>query len=295
MSNSMKLRVRYGGEFVNEHNAVSYINGSVHEGIEIGIADFRVKKCYAEVRKSLNLKSSFQIWFKEKGMMLDKGRKRLKDNDDVFEAFKSTDEDGFIDLYIVGGNPGKGTTSNTTNVMEPNVGKMRKPLTSPSLDSSRRPQKVQQDVKVLSIKPIAVDYSQSPLHKRCSRRPKPSSQKLPQPPSRRQKLAVKRKASEASNSTTPRKRPTPPPPPPTPPPPPPPPPSETPPQPSQVDLVDPCIQPSQVDPPIQQTQVDPPVNERTTTNNKGKGKRSNTGTKRALFIDEDELAYEEQP
>ena len=50
MSNSVKLRVRYGGQFVNEHNEVSYINGSVHEGIEIGIPDFRKEKCYAEVR-----------------------------------------------------------------------------------------------------------------------------------------------------------------------------------------------------------------------------------------------------
>ncbi|CAO2817975.1 unnamed protein product [Amaranthus hypochondriacus] len=135
--------------------------------------------------------------------MLDKGRKRLKDNNDVFEAFKSTDENEFVDLYVVGGDPGKGTTSNTTNVVEPNVGKRRKPLTSPSLDSSRRLQKLQPDVEVLSvlnIKPIAVDYSQSPLHKPCSKIPKPSSQKPPKPPSRRQKLPVKRNTSQASNS-----------------------------------------------------------------------------------------------
>ncbi|CAO2819293.1 unnamed protein product [Amaranthus hypochondriacus] len=141
-------------------------------------------------------------------MKLDKGRKRLKDNDDVFEAFKSTDAKGFVDLYVVGGNPGKGTTSNTTNVVEPNVGKRRKPLTSPSLDSSRRPQK-EPDIEVLdvlNIKPIVVDYSQSPLHKPCSRRPKPSSQKPAPPPSTRQKLPVKRKATEASKSATPKKR-----------------------------------------------------------------------------------------
>ncbi|CAO2826203.1 unnamed protein product [Amaranthus hypochondriacus] len=263
--------------------------------------------------------------------MLDKGRKRLKDNDDVFEAFKSTDEDGFVDLYVVGGNPGKWTTSNTTNVVEPNVGKRRKPLTSPLLDSFRRPQKLQPDVET----------------------PKPSSQKPPKPPSRKQKLPVKRKASQASNSATPRKRPTPPPqplppppppPPPAPPPPPvkkvtprkkysarrgpaprknisvpqpqqqppsqtptepqpqpeaaPPPPSQTPPQPQHAQL-DPVVEQTQVYPPIQPTQVDPPVSERRTTNNKGKGKvihkRSKTGAKRALFIDEDDLDYEEQP
>ncbi|CAO2820873.1 unnamed protein product [Amaranthus hypochondriacus] len=111
-------------------------------------------------------------------MKLDKGGKKLKDNDEVFKAFKSIDADGYVDLYVVGENLGKETTSHTTNVVEPSVGKSRKPLTSPSLDSSRKPQNLHPDVQVLNIlniKPIAVDYSQSPLHKPCSQRPKLSS------------------------------------------------------------------------------------------------------------------------
>ena len=104
----------------------------------------------------------------------------MKDNDDVFEAFKSTDEDGFVDLYVVGGNHGKVSTSHTTNVVEPSVGKSRKSLTSLSTYSSRRPQNLDSDVEllnILNIKPIAVNYSQPPLHKPGSQRPKPSSKK----------------------------------------------------------------------------------------------------------------------
>ena len=66
MSNSVRLRVSYGGEFVNEHNEVSYINGYVHDGIEIGIVDFRVKKCYAKVRKTLNLRSPLRFDLRRK-------------------------------------------------------------------------------------------------------------------------------------------------------------------------------------------------------------------------------------
>lgn len=69
MSNSVRLRVSYAGKFVNQHNEVNYINGYVHDGIEIEIVEFHVKKrSYEEVRKTINLSFPFEIWFKEKGV-----------------------------------------------------------------------------------------------------------------------------------------------------------------------------------------------------------------------------------
>ncbi|CAO2824991.1 unnamed protein product [Amaranthus hypochondriacus] len=194
--------------------------------------------------------------------MLDKGRKRLKDNDDVFEAFKSTDEDGFVDLYVVGGNPGKGTTSNTTNMVEPNVGKRRKPLTSPSLDSSRIPQKLQPDVEKVT-----------PRKKHSARRgPSPRKRPTLVPQPHQQPEATSQPPSQTPTEPQPQPEAAPPHP------------SQTPPQPQPRQL-DPVVEQTQVDPPIQPTQVDPLIQH----------KRSKIGAKRALFIDEDEFDNEEQP
>ena len=125
----------------------------------------------------------------------------MKDNDDVFEAFKSTDEDGFVDLYVVGENHRKRTTSQTTNVVEPSVSKSNKSLTSLSIGSSKRPQNLNSDFEVLNIlniKPIVVDYLQSPLYKQGSQRQKPSSKKPSKPFVQRQKFPVKRKSSKTA-------------------------------------------------------------------------------------------------
>lgn len=47
----MKLSVFYGCDFVNEDNEVSYINGFVYVGIEIGIVKFLVNTYYVEVKE----------------------------------------------------------------------------------------------------------------------------------------------------------------------------------------------------------------------------------------------------
>ncbi|CAO2837786.1 unnamed protein product [Amaranthus hypochondriacus] len=277
----------------------------------------------------------------------------MKDNDDVFEDFKSIDEDGFVELHVVGGNPRNKTTSQTTNVVKSSVGKNSKSLTSLSIEySSKRPQNLDLDVEVLNIpniKPIVVNYSQSQLHIPDSQRPRPSSKKLQKAPVQRRKLPVKRKSFKTATEVPaqpPRKRPTPlsPPPPPkkvtprikhsakrgpsprkkVPPPQPqpqpapshtpqfevvPPPLSPTPPQPAPQAETEPAQhEPAQPDPIAQETQLDPlfqetqpnlPLSKRKNTKDKGKNKiipkRAKRSAKRALFIDEDELAYEEQP
>ena len=66
MSNCVNLRVFHGGNFINKDNEFNYNNGSVHDGIEIGIAKFRVKKCYAEVRNTLNLRSPLRFGLRRK-------------------------------------------------------------------------------------------------------------------------------------------------------------------------------------------------------------------------------------
>ena len=43
MSNCVNLRVFHGGNFINKDNEFNYNNGSVHDGIEFGIAKFCVK------------------------------------------------------------------------------------------------------------------------------------------------------------------------------------------------------------------------------------------------------------
>ena len=74
-------------------------------------------------------------------------------------------------------------------------------MTSLLIDTSRRPQNVDPGVEVLNIlniKPIVVDYLQSPLYKQGSQRQKPSSKKPSKPFVQRQKFPVKRKSSKTA-------------------------------------------------------------------------------------------------
>ena len=107
------LKLFHVSRFVSVGDKVSYRNGYVNTDIVVPLFEWCRTYVFGTVRRTLNLRSLFNLWYKEKHNTLGDGKKVIDTDDDAVFALGTLDEDDFVSLYLVMDEwcPQKGSTS----------------------------------------------------------------------------------------------------------------------------------------------------------------------------------------